>query len=136
MQPIIAKCGYRCDLCSAFETNLHGQDDKQDFLRALKEYFGVTTMKLEDIKVCKGCVCAEKTPDPDCGVYPCVKEKDLDNCGQCKNFGVCDTLKTRMDVVEEILEKHPDMPPADYERYFKPYLSRELLSSIHRSVNP
>ncbi len=132
MEPIVAKCGYRCDLCAAFEANLKSEDDKQDMSRALQQYFGCT-IPPEQIKPCKGCACAKKTPDPDCKVFPCVREKGLDNCGRCEYFG-CDILKTRMDVVEEILAKHPDMPRTDYERYFKPYLSREILTLIHESM--
>jgi hypothetical protein len=39
-----------------------------------------------------------------------------------------------MDVVEEIAEKQTDIPPEDYEKYFKPFLSRQTLMEIRQNL--
>lgn len=39
-----------------------------------------------------------------------------------------------MDAVEERLRKHPDLPEEDYDRFFRPYLSRTTLTEIHKSA--
>jgi hypothetical protein len=39
MDPIIAKCGYRCDLCLAFEGNFKGEADRQRMSTALAKYY-------------------------------------------------------------------------------------------------
>ena len=133
MDRIIAKCGYRCDLCPAFKTNLKGEEDRQRMSEALKKYYMVN-LPSEMIRVCEGCQATVKMPDPNCPVYPCAMDRGVETCGHCADFG-CDKLKERMDVVEEILAKHPDMPKEDFESFFKPYLSRQLLTQIHLTMN-
>jgi len=131
MEPILAKCGYRCDLCPAFETNLKGEQDKKRLSKAMAKYFNCR-VRPEEIHPYKGCQAAPETPDKDCQVYPCVVKRGLPNCGACPQFG-CDKLKTRMDVVEECLAKHSDVSNEDYRLYFRPYLSRAALTQIHVS---
>lgn len=131
MEKLIAKCGYRCDLCPAYETNLKGEEDKRRMSEALKTYYEFD-LPPEKVRPCKGCQAAAEMPDPNCPVYPCVAERGLENCGQCKDFG-CNRLKERMDVVEECMAKHADMPKEDFEVYFKPFLSREILTRIHEA---
>lgn len=131
MEPIIAKCGYRCDQCLAHETNLKSEADKQRMSEALRRYYRCNVPP-EMVKPCKGCHLAAEPPDPECPVRPCATDRAVDNCGKCPDIG-CDKLKRRMDVVEECLEMAGDVPPEDYETFFKPYLSREVLSEIHKS---
>jgi len=132
MDPIIAKCGYRCDLCLAFEANLNGEADRQRMSDALAKYYNCTVPP-EQIRPCKGCRQAREAPDADCQVHPCVVAKGLDNCGQCPHFG-CAKLKTRMDVVEDCLRQHQDVPKADYDQFFRPYLSRGTLMDIRQAL--
>ena len=124
MKAHIAKCGYRCDLCSAFKPELTDAE-KQDISRAFGRYFGME-VRPDDVKTCEGCNSSDVPNDKECPVFPCVRQKGIDNCAHCDDFG-CDKLKQRMDVVEEILEKTNDIPKDDFERYFRPYLSRATL---------
>mgnify|MGYP006281973001 FL=1 len=128
---IIAKCGYRCDLCMAFEANLKRDADRRRMSEALATYYNFQIAP-EMIQPCKGCVQAEETPDKDCQVFPCVRDKGLAHCGQCPDFG-CDRLKTRMDVVEQMLGKHLNIPDEDYQLFFRPYLSRATFAEIRKS---
>lgn len=132
MDPIVSKCGYRCDLCLAFEANLKSEADKQRMSEALAKYYHCS-LPPEQIRPCKGCQEAPEAPDGDCQVYPCVAAKGLDNCGQCPDFG-CERLKTRMDTVEECLKQHPDVSKADYDEFFRPYLSRGTLMDIRQAL--
>lgn len=129
MQPHIAKCGYRCDLCPAFKAELTNAD-KQDFSRAFKQYYGCEVPP-EQIHTCTGCQSSDIPNDKECPVFPCVKEKGIDNCAYCDDFG-CDKLKQRMDVVEEIHQKQEEIPQEDFEKYFKPFLSRQTLMEIRQ----
>ena len=131
MDPIVARCGYRCDLCLSHETNLKSDEDKHRFSEALAKYYDCR-LPPEQVRPCKGCLSAAEAPDPNCEVYPCVGRRGLANCGQCPEFG-CDKLKTRMDVVEACLRKHPSVPQEDYRQFFHPYLSRPVLTAIQRS---
>lgn len=132
MEPIIAKCGYRCDLCSAFETNFKSDRDRRDIQRAFKQYYGCE-IPLEDIKPCKGCQDAHEAPDQNCEVFPSARQKGHTNCGQCTETFNCKKLTSQMEGVEEILAKQDSLPKSDYDRYFKPYLCREILTQIHNA---
>jgi hypothetical protein len=113
------------------ETNLKGEQDKRRMSEALAKYFDCQ-LAPESIRPCNGCAGVKEPPDKECRVFPCVRDRGLENCGQCSRFG-CDKLKTRMDNVEECLDKHPDVSEEDYDRFFRPYLSRATLTKIHDS---
>ena len=81
MEPIIAKCGYRCDQCLAHEANLKSENDKQRMSKALKRYYHCDVPP-EKIEPCKSCQLAMEAPDPQCPVYPCATDRGLENCGQ------------------------------------------------------
>lgn len=130
MEPIIAKCGYRCDQCPAYEANLKNDLDRQRMSQALSKYYHFE-IPAEQIQPCKGCRCATESPDKDCPVFPCARERGMQTCGHCPDFG-CDKLKQRMDIVEQCLLQQPEVPQEDFELYFKPYLSRKLLTEIHK----
>ena len=131
MKTHIAKCGYRCDLCPAFKPELT-EADKADFSRAFKKYYEFEVPP-DQIHFCTGCQSSDIPNDKECPVFPCCREKGIDNCAYCDDFG-CDKLKQRMDVVEEIAEKQTDIPPEDYEKYFKPFLSRQTLMEIRQNL--
>src|SRR3989304_4037641 len=129
MKAHIAKCGYRCDLCSAFKPALTDAD-KQDISRAFRQYYGMQ-IRPEDVKTCTGCQSSDIPNDKECPVFPCVMEKGIDNCAFCDDFG-CDKLKQRMDIVKQIKKNTKDVPNDDFEKYFKPYLCRQTLMDIRR----
>ena len=54
MEPIISKCGYRCDLCPAYESNLKSDADKQRMSDAWAKYCGFQ-IQPEQITSCPGC---------------------------------------------------------------------------------
>lgn len=132
MDPIVSKCGYRCDLCLIHKTNLKNENDRRRMSQALATYYECQVPP-EMIRPCEGCRDAKEPPDKECRVYPCVREKGLPNCGHCPDFG-CDRLKTRMDVVEECLRKHAEVSEEDYRLFLHPYLSRATLTEIRGSL--
>jgi hypothetical protein len=131
MKAHIAKCGYRCDLCAAFKPVLT-EAEKKDISRAFKQYFGFFVPP-QDVKTCTGCQSSDEPNDKECPVFPCVRQKGIDNCAYCDDFG-CGKLRQRMDVVEEIHVKQKDVPKDDFEKYFKPYLSRKTLMKIRQTL--
>ena len=40
VNPLIARCGYRCDLCPAYWENIHGPEDQQRTSDGWFKYFG------------------------------------------------------------------------------------------------
>ena len=83
MEPILTRCGYRCDLCLAYRPNV-GRDpsSQQKLSDGWFTYFGFR-IPPEQI-VCDGCL-ADGTDirllDVGCPVRPCVVERGLDTCG-------------------------------------------------------
>jgi hypothetical protein len=78
-EKILARCGYRCDLCAA------RSDDptvRQKLVDGWRKYYGHTQYTVENVK-CGGCS-AEKRADMTCGVRPCAIAKGLETCAECK----------------------------------------------------
>jgi len=131
MEPIIAKCGYRCDLCPAYEANLNSDADKQRMSDAWERYCGFKVPP-EQIQSCQGCIISGA--DPTCTVRPCAIEKDIENCAHCEQFG-CEKLTPKMDFVKtnvkvDLSEIHED----DFNMFIKPFMSRECLLEIRESL--
>lgn len=130
MEPIIARCGYRCDLCPAYKTNLKSDSDKQLMCDAWAKYFG-SEIPPEAITSCEGCL--EGGGDPGCTVRSCTIEKSLDNCAHCQDFA-CEKLKDRMNFVQDKLKDGVDVPEDEYERFIKPFLGKDYLEDIRESL--
>lgn len=131
MEPIISKCGYRCDLCPAYGPNIKSDDDKQRMCDAWAKYFG-SKIQPEEITACAGCL--QGDGDPDCDVRPCADEKHLENCAHCDLFA-CDKLKPRMNIVEEKVDDVSTIPEADYNLFIKPFTGKERLLKIREGLN-
>jgi len=130
MEQIIAKCGYRCDLCPAFKANLKSDADKLSMCQAWAEYFG-SEVPPEAITACEGCLA--DGGDPSCTVRPCAIERKLTNCAHCELFA-CDKLKEKMNFVEDKLKDGIDIPEDDYERFIKPFLGKDCLEEIRKTL--
>jgi hypothetical protein len=127
MQPILTRCGYRCDLCLAYRPNVDKYPDNQQKLSdGWFNYFG---FRIEPADIlCDGCMAEQpKLIDQGCQVRPCVLEKGLDNCATCDEY-VCDKLKERIVVYEEVkLRMGKDISTDDYVYFIQPYENKRRL---------
>ncbi|MHC4498632.1 MAG: DUF3795 domain-containing protein [Planctomycetota bacterium] len=130
MEPIISKCGYRCDLCPVYETNFKLDPDKKKMCDAWNKYLG-GNLEPDAIEICRGC--QEGEGDPDCDVQKCAQERKLVNCAHCSDFA-CDKLKARMNLVEEKVKGLPNIPEEDYDLFIKPFLGEQCLLKIRESL--
>ena len=128
MEEILARCGYRCDLCPAYAGNIKDFEDRQRVSDGWFKYAGFRVPP-EDI-YCPGCLSDQEPVDQDCPVRPCVNEKGLENCGHCPDLP-CDNLKTRMNFFEDRLGDFSSIPKDDFDNYIKPYISKDRLMKIH-----
>jgi hypothetical protein len=126
MTEILARCGYRCDLCPGYTGNIHSDKDRQETSDGWYKYAGFRIAPA-DIN-CPGCF-GKETADKECPVRPCVIQKKLDNCGHCPEMP-CDKLLTRMNFVEERLRVLTNVPENDYDKFLKPYASKDRLMKI------
>ncbi len=128
MAEILARCGYRCDLCPGYSGNIRSDKDRQATSDGWHKYFGFRIAP-EDIN-CGGCFGDNEPLDKECPVRPCVLQRGLDNCGYCPDMP-CEKLKTRMDFIEQYLGDLSGIPKDDYDRFLMPYLSKDRLVEIH-----
>ncbi len=126
---ILTRCGFRCDICPAYEKNIEDPEDLTTVRSGWRAYFGFDIP--EDRIACVGCMNEGRHADADCPVRPCAVERRMRTCADCPDFG-CEKSKTRMDFADTAIPKHGDIPEGDYERYFLPYMSRERLEKIRR----
>ncbi len=130
MEPVLTRCGYRCDLCLAYRPNLELHPENQQVLSdGWFKYFGFR-IPPEEI-ICDGCL--EENPrlvDTSCQVRPCVIEHGLANCAACKDY-ICEKLIERIVTLEEVRQRlRVEIPREDYERFILPYENKQRLDGI------
>ena len=143
MSQILARCGYRCDLCPAYHKNIHTQEDQKRVSDGWLKYVGDDVPP--DEVPCPGCLAAEpyrdeqgrilRPPDPGCPVRPCVIERGLENCAYCEEFASCENLDSRMNFMEKRHADFSGIPKEDFNLFIRPYLSKERLLEIRKALN-
>jgi len=127
MEPILTRCGYRCDLCLAYRPNIEKQPTNQQKLSdGWFIYFG---FRLEPTAIiCDGCMADHpRLIDRNCLIRPCVIEKELNNCASCEQYG-CEKLKERIVLYEEVEHRFgKDIPEDDYFSFILPYENKRRL---------
>ena len=125
MSEIMGLCGYRCDLCPAYNDNIKNKNNRQKISEGWKRYFK-SEVPPEKIG-CVGCINEGKHTEANCSVRPCVLEKKVENCAYCDDF-ICEDLRGRVEYMEELLEKCANnLSEEDYRLFFQPYLNRSWL---------
>ena len=130
MEPILTRCGYRCDLCLAYRPNVEANPGNQQILSdGWHRYFGFR-IPAEQI-LCDGCMAENpELIDRACPVRPCVIEKALSNCAQCPDYG-CSRLAERLVVYEEIAARMGvPISEEDRARFIAPYENMRRLDDI------
>ena len=130
MEPIITRCGYRCDLCLAYRPNVEMHPSNQQKLSdGWFQYFGFR-IQPEDI-CCDGCM--EIDPeliDKNCPVRPCVIQRGLQNCSECEQY-ICEKLKERLVDFDDIQNKIGiEIPEVDHICFLLPYENKRRLEAI------
>jgi hypothetical protein len=127
MDPVLTKCGYRCDLCLAYRPNVEKNPSGQHKLSdGWFKYFG---FRIEPGKIiCDGCNADHPhLIDQNCPVRPCVIEKGLDNCSACSEY-ICEKLKERIVVFEGVKRRiGKDISEDDYICFIQPYENKRRL---------
>ena len=131
MTPILARCGYRCDLCPAYRGNIHGPEDQQRVSDGWFKYYGFRIAP-ESIG-CDGCL--DDRPeacriDAACPVRSCSMTRGFETCAVCPKYG-CDDLDPRA-VSRQSVEQRFGGPISedDYQRFVLPYEGRARLDAM------
>lgn len=132
MQPILTRCGYRCDLCLAYKPNVEKNPANRQILSdGWHRYFGFRLPP--EVICCDGCMSENpKLIDQACPVRPCVIERGLDNCSQCEQY-VCEKLKERIVTCEDVRQRiGAEIPEEDYTRFILPYENKKRLDALRK----
>jgi hypothetical protein len=135
MEPILTRCGYRCDLCLAYKPNvLKNPSNRQKLSDGWYRYFGFRIPESEIC--CDGCMSENPSLiDSGCPVRPCVIEGGLANCSQCEEY-ICDRLTQRIVLYDEIKEQvNGEIPEGDYASFIKPYENKDRLDSLRSRID-
>ena len=130
MQPIMTRCGYRCDLCLAYKPNVQNNpSNRQKLSDGWYKYFGFR-LSPEQI-CCDGCMATNpKLIDQSCPVRPCVIERGLDNCSQCELY-ICEKLTQRIVAYEEVRKRiDAEIPKDEYLCFIQPYENKRRLDAL------
>jgi hypothetical protein len=135
MPDIIARCGFKCNLCLIYRDNLKKDErNRQKFRDGLEKYYG-DKLTLEEC-YCDGCM----TPDSanpvriskDCTVRPCAIEKGLENCAYCEEYP-CENLERKFVDYRKVKKRFGGpLPEEDYKVFVMPYESRKVLDKIRK----
>lgn len=130
MEPVLTRCGYRCDLCLAYRPNLESNPENRQILSdGWFTYFGFR-IPPEEI-LCDGCLAeGARLVDTACPVRPCVIERGLPNCAACGQY-ICAKLEERMVSREEVRQRmRAEIPEEDFQRFVLPYENKPRLEEI------
>lgn len=130
MQPIISACGYQCDLCLAYRSNVETHpENRQTLSDGWHTYFGFRVPP-ENI-ICDGCSAkAEKRLDSACPVRPCVIERGFENCVACEDM-ICDKLRERLVEFDTIQAQFSQpIPKEDRRLFILPYENAARLKKL------
>ena len=128
MNRMLARCGYRCDLCAAASED---PDVRQKLVDGWKKYLGHEMYTAENVQ-CDGCMSDGKLADSNCQVRPCAMEKGLDSCAYCDEFP-CDKLKGLICSREKFLKRLGEIPEEDYNLCLRQFESEPELKKIREA---
>ncbi|MDX9954065.1 MAG: DUF3795 domain-containing protein [Anaerolineae bacterium] len=131
MEPILTRCGYRCDLCLAYKPNIEAQPENRQVLSdGWHTYFGFRIPP--EALCCDGCM-AENPHliDSACPVRPCAIARGLEHCAQCPDYEGCEKLAERLVVFEELQARMGiEIPEEDRTRFILPYENKRRLEVL------
>ncbi len=130
MQPVIARCGNRCDLCPLFRGNFTAASAAAVNRGIYRYHHDGEGPKPHYAHACDGCLSDGRLARPGCAIRACVLGKGYATCAECPHL-YCDLLERDMVVIEGALAKHrDDLDAADFDLFFRPFLIREALGHL------
>jgi len=130
MQPIIARCGNRCDLCPIFRDNFTSEQAGAINEGLYKYHHRGEGPRPHYTVPCDGCLGDRHVAREGCLIRACVIKKSFANCARCPQM-YCQLLEEDMAVIEGSLSQHRGaIPETDFEKFFRPFLIREALAHL------
>lgn len=134
MSAIVARCGFRCDLCGAFVKKSSTAADRRVVAAAWSKYF---RLKVKPASIrCNGCLSQDRGgyeyPAKNCATRRCVIKRNIANCAECTEYP-CKALETRMCGVDKIIDRFREkMAKREFDRFIAPYDARITLNRLRQ----
>jgi hypothetical protein len=133
MRAIIARCGNRCDLCPLYKDNFTEGAAEKITADLYKYHQANQGPRPIYTRACDGCLSKGYVARERCRIRECATGRGFATCAECESL-FCTLLESDMEIVEGALARcATTMPREDYERYFQPFLIREVLLSLRSS---
>jgi len=134
MSEMIARCGFKCHVCLAFNGINKTPEDREEASRAWKKYYGLNIPAAE--MRCNGCLSKDRGgyrfPEPNCYFSACVQKRGLDNCAACSIYP-CERLEERMRGCDRVRDKfHDRISRSEFQKCIAPYDMRATLERLRR----
>ena len=129
MRDMLARCGYRCDICAARSED---PEVRHELVDGWRKYFGHQNYTAENVQ-CDGCLNDGRLADKTCPVRLCVIEKGIENCAYCDEFP-CDKLAPLLSSREELISLHGDVSEDDYNLCMRMFASKPRLMRIRKAL--
>lgn len=129
MDPIIARCGYRCDLCAA-----RSQDAKERRRLAdgWRRIYGLQNCTADSVR-CDGCLSDGRLVHPNCEVRSCCLDLGYENCAECEDFP-CEKLHRLMTCRSQQQQQRPRVSKPSYQRCCRQFDSIPRLIKIRLAL--
>jgi hypothetical protein len=128
---MLARCGYRCDLCAARSDD---PDVRQRLVDLWRKYYGHQNYTVENVR-CDGCLADGRLADKTCGIRPCAIEKGLDNCACCDDYP-CDILKNTagLNSRKSFTARFGQIPEEDHNICMRMFENEPRLKEIRKTL--
>ncbi len=129
MDPIIARCGYRCDLCAARSDDA---EVRQRLVNGWRRIYGNESYTAENVR-CDGCLCDGRLADKNCQVRACCLDLSYENCAECDDFP-CDKLNNLLACHSEQHRQRPRLSDGVYNLCCRQFDNIPRLLKIRRAL--
>jgi hypothetical protein len=136
MQPVIARCGNRCDLCPLFHGNFRAEEVSTINEGLYKYHHRGKGPRPQYEAGCDGCLSDGYGARQGCRIRACAIENGLSTCSRCPQL-YCELLEKDMAIIEGALaQEGASLPLSDFDRFFRPFLNREALARLRQNEQP
>jgi hypothetical protein len=127
----LAPCGDDCNFCPRYLATQSGDEEQLKEASLLWQIVGWRDVDapLEDMK-CNGCATLETCP---LGFIECVRERNIDNCGECPDYACERMEKIFENNIKEAVICREKFTEKDYDLFRRAFWDKkERLDEIHR----
>jgi len=135
MDDIISLCGFKCNICPAYKSNIKTESDRARVDEGWKKFHCSPGWIYEE-EYCEGCSngfrYSEKPPLRDyCAIRRCALLNKVENCGRCFDYP-CPRIKRFIHGVNLIAERTRRIgTKEEYDTFVQPHLNKDRLDKIN-----